>query len=144
MTKNKIYHLLEMTIDDWIRNSDFDLPFEVKSDFVFFIGYLERILSDRYDYETEWDRHNDVFVRFFNNSPIDRSHRKIELRVSFHKRFVQVGYYGRMICNMYISYAKTPIVEFGPVPNTWNEVRRIQAAFNQLFRNIFKKENVHE
>jgi hypothetical protein len=131
-----------MTVDDWIRNSNFDLPFEVKSDFVLFVGYLERVLSDRYEYESEWDRRKDVFVRIFNDSPIDKTHRKIELRVSFHKRFVQVGYDGRMICNMYISYAKTPVVEFCSAPKIWKEPHKIQEAFGQIFQNIFKKENV--
>ena len=143
MTKNKIYHLLEMTANDWVYNSD-DIPFEVKSDFVFFAGYLERVLSDRYEYESEWDRRRDVFVRIFDDSPIDETHRKIELRVSFHKRFVQVGYDGRMICNMYISDAKAPIVAFRSIPTACYEARRIQDVFSQLFRNIFKEENKNE
>jgi hypothetical protein len=142
MPKNEIYHLLEMTANDWVHNSNYDIPFEIKSDFVLFAGYLERVLSDRYEYESEWDRHRDVFVRIFNDSPIGKTHRKIELRVSFHKRFVQVGYDGLMICNMYISEAKEPVVVFRSVPNTWNETHQIQKAFGQIFQSIFKKENV--
>lgn len=137
--KNKIYHLLEMTAQNWVHNSNYDIPFEVKSDFVFFAGYLERILSNRYEYETEWDRNEDVFIRIFDDSPIDKTRRKIALRVSFHKRFVQVGYEGLMICNMYISEAKEPVVIFRSVPNTWNETRRIQKAFGQIFQSIFKR-----
>ncbi len=138
MPKNEIYRLLEMTAQDWVQNSN-DVPFEVKSDFVFFAGYLERTLSNRYEYETEWDRRKDAFIRIFDDYPIDKTHRKIELRVSFHKRFVQVGYDGRMICNMYISDAKAPIVAFRSIPTTCYEARRIQDAFSQLFRNIFKQ-----
>lgn len=140
MTKNKTYHLLEMTIDDWIHNSDFDLPFEVKSDFVFFIGYLERILSDRFKYKTEWDINEDVFIRIFDDSPIDKTHRKIAFRVSFHKRFIEICYEGLMISNIYISDAKAPIVTFRTIPNACTEALGIQKVFNELFRNIFKKE----
>ena len=143
--KNKIYHLLEMTAQDWVQNSN-DVPFEVKNDFVLFAGYMERYLSNKYEYETEWDRNEDVFIRIFDDSPIDKTHRKIALRVSFHKRFIEVCYEGLMISHMYISYAKTPIVEFRPVSDAWgktrawDEARKIRDAFNQLFRNIFKEE----
>lgn len=137
--ENNIYHLLEMTANNWVHDSN-GIPFEVKSDFVLFAGYLERFLSNRYGYETEWDRHRDVFVRIFSDSPIDKTHRKIELRVSFHKRFVQVGYDGRMICNMYISDTIAPVVGFQSVPNTWNVTHQIHEAFSKLFQDIFKKE----
>jgi hypothetical protein len=140
--KKKIDHLLEMTANDWVHNSNYDIPFEVKDGFTLLAGYMERYLSNKYEYETEWDRNEDVFIRIFDNYPIDKTHRKIELRVSFHKRFVQVGYDGRMICNMYISTAKAPVVGFLSAPTIWEETHKIQEAFGQIFQNIFKKENV--
>ena len=138
--KNKIYHLLEMTAQDWVQNSN-DVPFEVKNDFVLFAGYLERFLSNRYEYETEWDRNEDVFIRIFDDSPIDKTHRKIALRVSFHKRFIEVCHEGLMVCNMYISDAKAPVIGFRSVPNTCTEALGIQKVFNELFRDTFKRRN---
>lgn len=146
MTKNKIYHLLEMTVDDWIRNPCYNIPFEVKEGFVYLAGCMERWLTEKYEYETEWVRNGDVFMRIFDDSPIDENHRKISLRVSFYKRFIEVCYEGLVISYMYISYAKTPIVEFRPVPDAWDktcawdEARKIRHTFSQLFRNIFKEE----
>lgn len=142
MTKNKIYHLLEMTANNWVHNSNYDIPFEVKSDFVLFAGYLERFLSDRFEYETEWDINEDVFIRIFDDSPIDKTHRKMALRVSFHKRFIEMCYEGLMISNMYISDAKAPIVAFRSIPNACTKALEMQIVFNELFRDTFKKENV--
>ena len=144
--KKKIYHLLEMTANNWVHNSNYDIPFEVKNGFILLAGYMERYLSNKCEYETEWDRNEDVFMRIFDDSPIDKNHKKISLRVSFHKRFIEVCYEGMMICNMYISDAKAPIVAFRSVTDAWyktrawDEVRKIQEAFGQLFQNIFKKE----
>lgn len=139
MTKNKTYHLLEMTANDWVYNSD-DIPLGVKSDFVLFAGYLERFLSDRFKYKTEWDINEDVFIRIFDDSPIDKTRRKIAFRVSFHKRFIEICYEGLMISNIYISDAKAPIVTFRTIPNACTEALGIQKVFNELFRDIFKKE----
>ena len=139
MLKNEIYHLLETTANDWVHNSD-DIPLGVKSDFVLFAGYLERFLSNRYEYETEWDRNGKVFIRIFDDSPIDKTHRKIALRVSFHKRFIEICYEGLMICNMYISDAKAPIVAFRSIPTACYEALGMQKVFNELFRDTFKKE----
>lgn len=138
--KKKINHLLEMTANDWAHNSNYDIPFEVKNGFTLLAGYMERYLSNRCFYKTEWDRNEDVFIRIFDDSPIDKTHRKIALRVSFHERFIEVCYDGLMICNMYISTAKVPVVGFRSTPKIWEEVHEIQEAFSQLFRNIFKKE----
>lgn len=150
MTKNKIYHLLEMTVDNWIRNPSYNIPFEVKRGFVSFAGYVERWLTEKYEYETEWFMSDDVFMRIFDDSPIDENHRKISLRVSFHRNFIEVCYEGVMICNMYISTAKAPVVGFRSVSDSWYKTRawdealKIQEAFCQLFRNIFKEENKNE
>lgn len=146
MTKNKIYHLLEMTVDDWIRNPSYNIPFEDKRGFVFFAGCVERWLTEKYEYETEWVMSDDVFMRIFDDSPIDENHRKISLRVSFHRNFIEVCYEGVMICNMYISTAKAPVVGFRSVSDSWYKTRawdealKIQDAFIQIFRNIFKQE----
>ena len=132
-------YLLEITANEWI-NSNYDIPFEVKNGFILLAGYLERYLSNGYTCSTEWDRNEDVFIRIFSKSPIDKTHRRISLRVSFHKKFIEVCYDGLMICNMYISDAKAPVVGFRSVPNTWTESTEIQKAFNRSFQKIFKKE----
>ena len=137
MPKNTIL-LLEMTAQDWIRNAD--IPYNVKNGFTLLAGDIESYLSGRYNYKTGWDKNEDVFIRTFDNSPIDETHRKISLRVSFHKRFIEVCYDGFMICNMYISDAKAPVVGFRSVSNTWTESAEIQKAFNRSFQKIFKKE----
>jgi hypothetical protein len=131
-----------MTANDWVHNSNYDIPFEVKDGFTLLAGYMERYLSNKYEYETEWDRNEDVFIRIFDNYPIDKTHRKIALRVSFHKRFIEVCYEGLVICNMYISTTKAPVVGFRSAPKVWKETHKIQETFGQLFQNIFKQENV--
>lgn len=138
--KKKIDHLLEMTANAWVHNSNYDIPFEVKDGFTLLAGYMERYLSNKYEYKTEWDRNEDVFIRIFDNYPIDKTHRKIALRVSFHKRFIEVCYEGLVICNMYISTTKAPVVGFRSAPKVWKETHKIQEAFGQLFQNIFKQE----
>ena len=150
MIENAIYHLLDMTVDDWLRNPSYNIPFEVKRGFVYFAGYVERWLTEKYEYKNEWVMNDDVFMRIFNDSPIDENHRKISLRVSFHRNFIEVCYEGVMICNMYISTAKAPVVGFRSVTDAWyktrawDEVHKIQEAFGHLFRNTFKEENIHE
>ena len=135
----KTNYLLEMTANEWI-NSNYDIPSEVKNNFVLFAGYLERYLSDGYVYSTKWERNGDVFIRIFGKSPIDKTHfRRISLRVSFHRRFIEVCYDGLEICSMYISEAKAPVVGFRSVPNTWTEVIGIQKVFNELFGSTFKR-----
>jgi hypothetical protein len=133
-------YLLEMTANEWI-NSNYDIPSEVKNNFVLLAGYLERYLSDGYAYSTKWERNGDVFIRIFSKSPIDKTHRRVSLYVSFHQRFIEVCYDGLEICNMYISDAKAPVVAFRSVPNTWTDAIGIQNVFNTLFQNIFKKES---
>ena len=66
--KKKINHLLEMTANDWAHNSNYDIPFEVKNGFTLLAGYMERYLSNRCFYKTEWDRNEDVFIRIFDDS----------------------------------------------------------------------------
>ena len=140
--KKKIDYLIQMTAYDWIFNSNYDIPYEVKNNFTLLAGYVERYLSNKYEYKTEWERNEDVFIRIFDDYSIDKTHRKITLRVSFHERFIEVCYDGLMICNMYISDAKAPVVGFRSTPKLWEETHEIQEAFRQLFQNIFKKENV--
>ena len=137
MSKNTII-LLEMTAQDWIRNAD--IPYNVKNGFTLLAGDIESYLSGRYNYKTGWDKNEDVFIRIFGKSPIDKTHfRRISLRVSFHRRFIEVCYDGLEICSMYISEAKAPVVGFRSVPNTWTEVIGIQKVFNELFGSTFKR-----